>query len=40
MGIFRVSFWEEQPFSKVTSFPELAYLPVFEQARKEQLERR
>lgn len=35
MGIFRASFWGEKPFSKVTSFPELAYLPVFEQARKE-----
>lgn len=35
MGIFRASFWGEQPSSEVTSFPELASLPVFEQARKE-----
>lgn len=34
-GNFQSSFWGEQPSSEVTSFPELASLPVFEQARKE-----
>lgn len=39
MGIFRASFWGEQPCSKVTSFPQLASLPVFETSKQRRVQK-